>query len=317
MAAFSAPVQHADTESTLGYSAVYAAEITMALEEMLDPASLGLITGVGDLAGTGSDTLNLTYLDGIGWGESFTALSTETEDIPLTGFTAVNDTVTIGRYGLAKSETYQYRILGRVPQTFLDSLVGLVPSSLARTIHEQMTSKFTSVSGVAGTSGAAYTFDDELDLLALFNETEGFQGDAITQRHPEQWTDLYESMRNEPGYQTPEMMAMLFQLRGQGAASNFLGYSSAVSTNRVTQSGGDHIGCAYAPGAFVLARASTASLANENPGAEIVAPQLGLYIARTSTARNGQGRFDAQAWFGIAQRSVAVAPAFRVRSVDD
>ena len=317
MASFSAPIQHGDTEGTLGYAAVFAsARMEMDLVEKLDAESLGLITAVGDLAGSGSDTINLTHIDGVGFAESLPAMSAETEEIPVTGFDAANDTVTVGRYGLAKSESFTSTILGRVAEAKLEALMAKIPDSLARTIMEQLCSKFTSVSGSAGASGSAWSYNAELDLLALLNETEGFEGLAHAVRQPEQFTDLYESMRNEPGLQTPAVMAALLRLRTSGTAEAVMGFRN-VSSHRVNQSSGDHIGCAYAPGAFVVARASTASLAGKVPGAEVIVPRLGLYISRDTTAKQGKSRFDAQSWLGLAQRAVAVAPAFRIISVDN
>ena len=319
MPSFSPPVTHADTEGTLGYAAVFAERaIQEALVERLDPMSLGLIVGEGDLAGTGSDTLTLTRIQGFGWHEEFTAMGSETQQIPLTGWTADNDTVTIGRYGLAKSETFQRRILARDQIAFLERLIERVPDSLARTIMTQLTTAFQSVSGSSGTSGAAYTFDDELDLLAFFRETEG-AGNIITVRHAETYTDLYESMRNEPAYQTAEVMNGLMALReGDGAAAvNMFGMRNH-SSFRVTQSGGDHIGCAYQAGAFAHVLASTASLAGLLPGnLEMVMPAVGLYITREVEGGQANARFDANAWFGIGQRDAEVAPARQILSVDD
>jgi len=319
MASFIPPVSHTDTQSTLGYSAVFAERrIQMALVEKLDPMGLGLLMAEGDLAGTGSDTLTLTHLSGFGWHEEFTALGSETQQIPLTGWDAANDTITIGRYGLAKSETFQRRILGRVPEVLLERLIERVPDSLARTIMTQLCTAFQSVSGSTGTTGTAWTFDDELDLLAFFRETEGAE-DIISVRHPECYTDYFESMRNEPSFQTPAVMEGLLSLQdGDGAAARSLFGIRNYSSFRVTQSGGDHIGCAYQAGAFAHALASTESLRGLLPGnLEMVMPAVGLYVTREVEGGQANARFDANAWFGIGQRDADVAPARQLLCVDD
>lgn len=320
MPAFSPPVSHADTEGTLGYAAVFAeSQIMEELVERLNPQALGLLVGEGDLSGTGSDTLTISNVTGFGWHEEFTAMGSETAQIPLTGWTANNDTLTIARYGLAKSETFQRRILARQQvQLFLEQLIERVPDSLARTIMTQLCTAFQSVSGSSGTSGQAWTFDDELDMLAYFRETEG-AGNIIAVRHAEQYTDLYESMRNEPAFQSPEVMSALLGLQnGDGAAAQPLFGVRNVSSFRVTQSGGDHIGCAYMAGSFMHGMASTESLAGLlPPSVEMVMPALGLYIGLETSGGQANSRFDANSWLGIAQRDADVTPARQMLSVDD
>ena len=318
MADFTAPVSHSQTEGTLGYAAVYAAaEMEMALAEALNLEALGRSGAVGDLAASGSDTLNLTYFDGLGWAEEFVAMSSETEEIVATGYSALNDQVSIGRYGLGKSETFQGAILSRVAGVRLEALMSKTPESLARTIMTVLCTAYQSVSGSAGTTGTAWDFDAELDLIALLTETEGFDGAAVRVGHPEMYTGLYQSLRNEPAFQSAEIMNRLFNLRNQGIDAEPMFGLRNVSSHRVTTSGGDHVGCAYAPGAFALARASTSVLQGKAPGAELVVPALGLYISSKSTGAQGFSEFSASAWFGIGQRAVAVAPAFRCLSIND
>ncbi len=321
MATFTAPVTFAQTQAVLGFSYVFAANaMAMALSEDLDPAALGLVTGVGDLAGSGSDTFRLTFIDGLGRAEAFTTMGSETAAITATGFDADNDTVTIARRGLAKEESFQNRLLGRedTAAVFLENLVAFVPASIRRTIMDLTATAYQSITGSVGATGTVWTFDDEMDMLAALRETDGFEGIALANRHPEQYTQLIESMRNEPAYQSAEVDQRLASLANSNGITERLWGVDNISSNRITQSGGDHIGAVYAPGAFVLAHASTAALGNIIPSDQLVAafPDQGLVITRSVTGNTATGRWDANLWDGVAQRSPLVFPAFKLISLD-
>ena len=64
---YTAPIDHATRESTDGFSYAFGANaIRLAIEDSLDPVVGGMVALVGDLAGTGSDTLRNLGIDGVG-----------------------------------------------------------------------------------------------------------------------------------------------------------------------------------------------------------------------------------------------------------
>jgi len=318
---FVAPVTHSQTESTTGFSYAFAEEeIRERLVDKLDVLAAGLVMGVGDLSGRDTDTLRLTHFTGLGYAESFAAMATETEAIVASAYEADNDTVSIGRYGLAKEQSYQSSILGSARQIGLAKMVSMVPDSWLATLRANCATVISTFSSVVGTSGAVWSFDDELDLIAYFHETEGYDpavhGAPVTWRAPEQFSQLREAIRNEPGLQgSAELMASLLGLAAapQGGM-NFLGLRN-FSSHDVITAGGDHIGGAYLPGAVAWCVAS-APPPVQDPARAMFLPEFGLTIEERSRPDEAVARFTANAWFGVAKRSPLLFPQVRIRSIN-
>ena len=88
------PIAHGDLESTVGFSYVFAAkDIDIAMADALDVMGLGLVRLVGGFEGSGSDTMRVEYIDGVGFDRAMTAISGETDAItpsaPTLGYTEV------------------------------------------------------------------------------------------------------------------------------------------------------------------------------------------------------------------------------------
>jgi len=309
---------HGQFEGDVGFSYVFAAEaIRLEIAERLDPISESLAVLYGDLTASGSDVLRITRYGGVGFHEAMTAMSTETEPIVASGLTTNFDTITLGRYGLAKEESYQAKILSREGMINIDALAQLVGPSWLKTLRQQVASTGAGITGVTGTSGTAWTFDDELDLVAYYHETEGFDGGVIAVRHPEQFTDLRGSLRTEPNYQFPEITSAIQELRGAGGAlPTFLGIMNYSSFD-VTSSGGDHQGFSYVRGGIGWVRASTLPVTVEDPDRAIVVPEFGLIIEFKSSGNVATARFDANAWFGTGLLDPTLFPQRRIRSIND
>ena len=317
MTAITAPATFAQVKVDLGLAFVFAAqEIRMELAEQLNLLQLGIIPLVGDLAGSGSDIVRVTRLGGVGWQEAFETHTGELDATTPTGFRTGFDTIAIARHGLAKSESYTNQILGREPAAMLSALKGhLVPSWL-KTFRQKAAVVGAGFTGSGGGTGTPWYFDDELAAVAFFHETEGFEGLAITMRHPEQYTDLRAAIRVEPNFQFPEITIALQGLRPGGGAVDFLGFRNFASFD-VTQSGGDHIGFAFAPGAIGWAVASTAPVVVEDPDMAMVVPELGLICEWKSTGNTAKAQWDANAYFGLGAADPLVAPQTKLISVDD
>lgn len=316
MATITPPATHAQITTDLGLPYIFAAqEIRRELADRLNLLQLGVIPLVGDAAGSGSDTIRVTRIGGVGWSEAMTTLAGENDAITPTGFTTGFDTVTIARHGLAKSESYTAQILGREPAAKLAGLKTVIPNSWLKTFRQKVAVAGAGFSDSVGVSGAAWTFDDELDAVAYFNESEGFEGVAVSMRHPEQYTQLRESVRNEPNFQFPEITIALQSLMPGGTFMDWLGFRN-FSTHDVTDSGGDHQGFAFVPGAIGWAVASTMGVQVEDPDQALVIPDFGLICEMKTTGNTATAQTDTNAYFGVATADPSVAPQTRLISVN-
>lgn len=321
MATIISPASFAQSNSVVGYSYVIAAQqIQQEITEELDVLKAGLATLVGDLAGQGSDTLRVTRFGGLGFAETMVAMTTETEAAVASGFTLNSDSVTIARYTLAKEETYQDQILGRPEQLRLDDMVALAPRSWLATLRSLVVTVGSTFSASVGTSGADWTYDDELDMVAAFRETEGFNErmKPVAIRHPEQLTDLRNSIRNEPGLQASvdfqqKILGLTDEAQG---AFQFLGIRNFPSFD-VPTSSGNHVGCAYVPGALAWAVASTMAITPDNPATTAWVPEFGIIIERKATGEVATARFVMNAWMGVAKLSNALYPQMKLISVNN
>lgn len=313
------PSSFAQNQATVGHAYVLAEEkIRQELVERLDVLQMGLVMGVGDLAGSGSDVIRITRYGGIGHAEQMTAIGSETGAVPSTGHTIGHDTVTIGRYGLAKEQTYQDQVLGRAEALGLDDMAAKVPGSFLATLRAQAALAGSNFATGVGSAGAVYTYDDELELIASFHETDGFDGSmgVVSLRHPEQYTQLRNSARNEPGLQSDAQLQMALLGLGQGqdpAAFPFMGIRN-FSSHDVPTVVGDHVGCAYVPGAIAWVVASTMAIAPEDPSKTVFVPEFGMLIERKSTAEVATAKFVSNCWFGVDTLDSSLYPQFTITS---
>ncbi len=313
------PVAFSSIQGDLGFTHAFAPErIRLEIMERLNVLQLGLVELIMDLSGTGSDTGRVTRMGAVGWSEAFTAMASETEAIVATGFTTNFDEVSVGRFGLAKEETYQQRILTREEGVSLDALIEMIPASWLKTIRQQLATALAAITATSGTSGQAWTVDDELDAITALHETEGFDLDRglVSVRHPEQFSDLRDSLRNEPALQTPEAMLALQGVRSAGGAFNFLGILNHASFD-ITTAGGDHQGGLYVPGAVGWVRASTAPVQVANPATAMFIPEFGIVIEKSGEAKQAESRYDANSWLGTGLLDPTLFPQRRLISVND
>lgn len=317
------PSSQAQSQSTVGFSFVFAEQqIRRELAEQLNVLQMGLVSGVGDVAATGSDTLRVVRFGGLGFAEEMQSLSSETEAIVPSGYTLGEDEVTVGRYGLAKAQTYAEQGQQRPGMVDLELMIAQAPASWLKSLRSAVVTSGSTFSASSGTTGAVYTMDDELDMIAAFHETEGFDPMVhrpVTIRRPGQFTDLRESIRNEPGFQADsQLMQSLMGLGGNSGdaqgAFQFLGFRN-FSSHDVPASGGDWLGCAYVPGAIAWCVMSTASIRTANPGATMVIPEFGIILEEKSQGGIASGSFDMNAWFGVANLDPTLFPQRKLRSL--
>ncbi len=301
----------------LGLPFVFAAqEIRMELAEMLNVLQLGVVPLVGDLAGSGSDIVRVTRLGGVGWQEAMQTHTGETDANTVTGFRTGFDTVAIARHGLSKEESYTNQILGREPMAMLAGLKTLIGPSWLKTFRQKVMTSGAGFTNSIGTSGSPWSFDDELATVTFFNETEGFGGVATTFRHPEQYSDLRESIRVEPNFQFPDITIRLQELRAGGGAVDFLGFRNFASFD-ITNTGGDHVGFAFMPGAIGWAVASTVPVRVEDPDQALLIPEFGLICEWKSSGRVATAQWDVNAYFGVANADPSVAAQTKLISINN
>ena len=318
MATYTAPTVFSDTKTELGYSYVFAAErIREEIADRLDVLRIGLVRLEGDLVGSGSDTVRITRYGALGYAEAMATMANETQAITASGWTSGFDSLTIARHGLAKEESYTNQILSAPDEHIgLRQMAALAPMSWLKTLRQKMCTAGAGITASTGSATAAWSFDDELDMLRAFEETEGFNGDLVAVRHPEALSDLRASLRNEPAYQFPEAMSALQSVRPNAAPFEFLGVRN-WATFDVTTSGGAHQGFAYVPGAIGYVTASSVPVTVENPDEAMYIPEYGLVLEHSSTGSTATARWDANAYFGVGLLAASLFPQRKLVSIND
>lgn len=313
MSTIYSPVSFGQTQGDLGYDFVFAEEqIRQELMDELNVFDSGAIPLVGDLAGTGTDTVRITRMGSFGWGRRFTSLAHETDAIPTSSFTTGYTEITLGMSGMAEEETFQNQILTRERGVTLEELVKYVPMSWMATFRYDLMVLISTFSSSVGSASTYASMDDLIDLVTVWNETVGAGKLGIPPLFgdPAQYTQLAESARSEPAFQN---MRQDFSDLQKRQASQHLGDIYGLGfdmwkTDDVQQSGGGYVGGAFEPGAVGWAVANTSRIQGEDANA-IYVPELGLYIARVSgVATNGKARYEARTWRGMGEGHASLGP---------
>lgn len=311
------PISYANTESDLGYSMVHSAEaIRLELQDRLDVLSLGTVPLVGDLAGSGSDTIRVTHMGTVGWSQRMTALASENATITASAITTGYSEVSVGMYGLAHEQTFQGQILGRAQGVTLDMLEAQVPNSWLRTLRYLVCVEGATFGTVIGSATLALSVDDWIDLVSASNETLGAAAPSAV-LDPTQLTQLVASFRTEPAFQNLAAdFATMQRADGMQVKPNFAGLGIDLAlTDDVQQSGGAYQGFAMSPGGIGWARASTSPIRVPNPASAIYVPDFGLFIQRIDKGDQGSARYEARAWIGVNSGDSSLFVQRRVRSV--
>jgi hypothetical protein len=311
-----APASHSDMESVFGHAyAFLGTELELALMEKLDVLQLGLVRGVGDLAGSGSDTVRLRAVDGVGYAEAMTAMASETDAIVSSGMTSIYDEVTIARYGLAKEETYQHSILQDAVS--LEMLKMMIPDSYLKTLRQQMAVAGSGIVASSGSTGTALNVDSFIDAVTAYNETEGAgERDLLGFFHPESVSDLIDSLRNEPAFQNS--VADFNNTLGARRSMEPLELLNVMirQSHDVQQASSAHQNFLYERGAIVWATSSTIPIRVSDPDAMYL-PELGLIIQHKDVGEQAYRKVIANGWFGVGLRDSEVYFQRRVLGIDD
>jgi hypothetical protein len=296
------PISHSGVESTVGFSYVFAAkDIDIAMSDALDVMGLGLVRLVGGFEGSGSDTMRVEYIDGVGFDLAMTAVASETDSITPSAPTLGYTEVALAQYGLGFSDTYKQQLLSRQPAALVDYLVATIPQSWTATLRSLVCTAGSTFATGVGAATTSLSIDDLLDLAAARRNTSGARIPIVT-LHGTQINQAIESARQEPAYQSSAAQFLANTAMQEGAIyPNFLGLGFTVAhTNDVVNSGGGYVGFASAPGGIGWAGADPSRIkaAGMNP---IKVPDKGLLIEEiTDGAGQSIRQVNARAFLGVA-----------------
>jgi len=320
-----APFQHANLETDLGYAYVFSqAAMLLELQDRLNVLGLGVVPLMGDLASSGSDVLRVTDYGGMGWSLPMAALATETTAV--TPSTAISgyESITCGTYGVSHSATYAAQGFAR-PEAAglsLDALIQQVPASFLATFRANVATAGATIVPNVGAATTTLSVDDWLDLATTFSTALGSKR-PIALLHPTPFDELKRSFRNEPALQNSaqELAALMGVQTGDDGSvaqsfANFLGMGIDVHiTDAVTDTGGAYQSFAFSPGGIGWARCSTQPIKTANPGSTMYIPEFGLLIEELSEGGSTNTRqYKALAFFGVALGSARVYTHSRILS---
>jgi hypothetical protein len=317
------PIEYSTTFGTLGHAYVFAQQaILMALEDQLDLHGMGIVSLVGDLQGTGSDTIRVTDYGNVGWNLPMTALASETDTVAASNIDIGYETVTLGQFGLSHSETYKAQVLGREAAIGLDALKMQVPNSWRATFRNQVTLTGSGIATAVGAATTTLSVDDHLDLATAYKLNLGNRRPTAI-IDPTQDDQLARSYRNEPAFTNTasEFAAVLgLQANGEGVSQlrpnlGGLGIDFSI-TDSVVQSGGARQGFAFPQGGIGWAVANTSPIKPANQNAAIYVPQFGLFIEElTEGGAQTTRQYRATTFMGFALGSSRVYTNRRLISI--
>lgn len=309
------PFRFSDQQSINGFSYLFAAEaVRQEIADRLDAMGLGLVPLVGDLAGTGTDTLRNVRVDNVGWAARFSALASENATVAPSSMALGYDAFTVGMYAYGMQETWKQQVLGRAGSGLhLDDLVQLVPTSYLSTWRYLFCVTGATIGGSAiGSSGADQSVDDHVALVAYFDQRLGAAGTPVVTVSSQQMSQLKASYRSEPAFANfGSDFANIQKFDGGQRYVNFAGLGiDVVVTDDVQQSGGAYQGFAMRPGAMGWVRASTSSIRSESQN-RIDVPEYGMVVVRTGEDETRTDAFEATAFLGMGLADASVAPQVR------
>jgi hypothetical protein len=318
MATLNAPIRHADSESVLGQDVDYLGlAVLQQLTERFDVLTGPMATFLGDLAGSGSDTLRIRNATGYGYAGSFTAMSTETQSITASSITANFDAFTVSRNGIAYESTFQRDALASDGLN-IDALAASIPDAWASLLRSKVCTVGAAFTTNKADAAATLDVDDMINLRAGYEESAGFDlavhGAPYVMLHPSQITKLRASIRSETSLQMPDAFAALQGIQSQsGLRFRFLDMD-VYGSNDVSLAGGDYYGFSSVRGGIGFVVASTANIPVPTGVDAVRVPEFGLLITKSADGSQAYNRVDANAWLGVAAASSTVAPQFLMRS---
>ncbi len=313
MASLTQPLDSASSTAQLGLSHIVAEEIRMELAEKLNVYQLGVVPLVGDFAGAGTTTIRVTHVGGIGWDAKMVSMPTETSAPTMANPTAGYTSLTLGRFGLGLSESFQNRL---VSQPNVRAAMGaeafraMAANTWFASFREQVCVTGATISASVGASGTTLSVDNLIALATAYNTTDGAEdgGPPVVMLHPTQIEEAKASARSEPAFQGD--MSGFTSVQGVSGRvyENFLGLGmTVVGTGDVQTSGGAYQGFAFQRGGIGYGVSSTSPL-QLDPGLNpVYVDEYGLVVYDVQNGLNQQtNQCNAIAFMGFALGSTDV-----------
>jgi len=226
-------------------------EVRAVLADMASIRNTGALLFAGDVAGIGSKVMRMRYAD---WGAA-QPFASATDGAEVLGATLTPSTVdiTVGRSALRYDITDLAAMTGLGIDIDPFTIAQKMAMSAEARINQIICATFTAASNSVGTSGVDMSVDDFYDAMFQL-ESESNNGEFYCILHPQQLSDLRDSLRSESNNAlafspaTEDMLA----IKGQGFAGRFGGVDIFKSSfvNEVT---GDKVGAMMSRGGIAYA----------------------------------------------------------------
>jgi len=226
-------------------------EVRAVLADMASIRNTGALLFAGDVAGVGSKSMRLRFAD---WGaERPFATAVDGADVTATAITPSTVDVTVGRSALRYDITDLASMTGLGLDIDPFSIAQKMAMSAEARINQIITATFASATNSVGTSGVDMSVDDFYDAMFQL-ESESNNGEFYCILHPQQLSDLRDSLRSESNNAlafSPATEDML-SIKGQGFAGRFGGVDIFKSAY-VTEATGNKIGAMMSRGGVAYA----------------------------------------------------------------
>lgn len=315
------PFSFADTQNAnITPTWVTTAELEMALQDALDPLATGMVALHGDLAGTGTDEMRVTFVDGLGYAERMSALASETSRPSPSTVVLGYSTLTIASHGLAKAQTWRQSQLGKPGQfVSMDEMIRYVPMSFLATLRYLACVAGSGISSNIGSTSDDLTADDWYLLREAMINTPGAGRNGMPRATLalDQLNQLSQSFRSEPAF--VQNIEAFRSVAGAVVGQVFpnwagMGVDVMISEDVVT-SGGAYLGFCGSPGFMGWGRASTSNIMIPAALDPIRVDAYGLLIYRAVDAlMNRTDQIEALAEIGVACADPSVYFQRRIRS---
>jgi hypothetical protein len=226
-------------------------EVRAVLADMASIRNTGALLFAGDVAGIGSKSMRLRFAD---WGATTPfASASDGANVTASAITPSTVDVTVGRSALRYDITDLASMTGLGLDIDPFSIANKMAMSAEARINQIITATFASATNSVGTSGVDMSVDDFYDAMFQL-ESESNNGEFYCILHPQQLSDLRDSLRSESNNAlafspaTEDMLA----IKGQGFAGRFGGVDIFKSAY-VTEATGNKIGAMMSRGGIAYA----------------------------------------------------------------
>ena len=237
--------------SNLRLAAMIENEVRAILADTASIRNSGALLFAGDVAGIGSKVMRMRYAD---WGAATPfATAADGADVSASTLTPSTADITVGRSALRYDITDLAAMTGLGLDIDPFSIAQKMSMSAEARINEIIFATFGSAANSVGTSGVDMSVDDFYDAMFQL-ESEDNDGQFYCVLHPQQLSDLRDSLRSESNNAlafSPATEDMLMA-KGQGYAGRFGGVE-IFKSSYVNESGGNKIGAMMSRGGVAYA----------------------------------------------------------------